>query len=324
MSPIIKICAVLFIAGLLSWLIDTPLVNTLYKYKYIVSARNEEIFEGKKDYDVLFIGSSRTYRSVYPKIIDSICGTNSYNAGVESGGIDDFKLMLDGYLQNHPAPKVLVLTLDLFSFGKDYDVHFYPQYYPYINNQALKSDLIEYGHNMNVIEKFPFLMITYFDDYLKERAIRFLRGLDTLSTGPSADIIVYKGFESNSDFHIKQNEIVKVRERMSITKESIRTLNEMLEECNRHKIKVVFTYAPEYNHSLQRASTNIDSVFGLIANTAKKNNIRYIRDDSLEICKDPMLFFNNTHLNKQGAIVYSLILAKELNSILLPGKGGGE
>jgi len=315
MYPIIRIIAVLIVAGFCSWLIGTPLVGILYKQKYIGSSRNEHIFENKNNYDVLFIGSSRTYRHVYPKIIDSICGVNSYNAGIESGGMCDFKLTLDGYLQNHPAPKILVLTIDLPSFKKD-DVFFYPQYYPYINNQAVKSDITKYGHNMYVIEKFPFLMITYFDDYLKERAIRFLRGLDIQDISPDTNVIVYKGFASNSDSHMNPNDTVKIKDRMKMTQGNIRTLDEIIEKCNERKIKIIFTYAPEYNFSYQRASGNVDSVFGLIANSAQKNNIPYLRDDSLEICKDPKLFSNNLHLNKQGAKVYSTILATEINRVL--------
>jgi len=316
MQPFIRIIAVVVTAFIIAWPLATPINKVLFRYRHHDAKRLTEIYENNTAYDMLFIGASRTHRDIYPRIIDSICGVNSYNAGTESGTIHDFKMTLDGFLVNHPAPKVVVLTMDLSSFMKPYDIHFYPQYFPYLNNKALAHDLSEYGYNVNTVKLFPFLMITDFDDFSKESAIQMIRGRDTtdISTGD----FDYKGYISNSDGYIKKTELEKVHKNMNIHPESVSSLNEMLEVCRLHHIKVIFTYAPEYNFNLQRTRTNTDNVFSLITQTAKKNSIPYLRDDSLNLCRNPRLFANNGHLNKQGAVVYSAILAKELNKVLPP------
>src|SRR5437868_1512175 len=79
----------------------------VHKYK-----RVHEIFQGTENYEVLFIGSSRTHTTIYPKIVDSITEARSYNAGVEGGNLYEFELSLKGFLYGHQSPKLVVLTLD--------------------------------------------------------------------------------------------------------------------------------------------------------------------------------------------------------------------
>ena len=313
MKQIIRIVIVIILAGVIDWMLAGPINKVLFKYRHHDRKRLTEIYENNTPYDVLFIGSSRTHRSIHPAIIDSICGVNSYNAGTESGAIHDFRLTLDGYLVHHPAPIVLVLTLDLSSFLQSYSLHFYPQYYPYLDNVAVDTTLSALGYHPTLIRAFPFLMITDLDDFSKESAIQMLRGRDTTDI-PAGDF-EYKGFISNTENYIKKPQLEKAIKKMTITADARHSLDEIIDQCRVHKIKLIFTYAPEYDFNLQKTRTNKDSVFALIYQKARENNIPYLRDDSLALCKDPKLFANNGHLNKPGAIVYSTVLGEELKKL---------
>src|SRR4051794_41117213 len=97
------------------------LIYVLFRHGYNVyndfeQSRLKTIFSGKEDYDVLFIGSSRTYSHINPRVIDGVMHSNSYNAGVLGGNLFESSLILRGYLANHPAPKLLVLDLATASF----------------------------------------------------------------------------------------------------------------------------------------------------------------------------------------------------------------
>jgi hypothetical protein len=85
MQPYLRIIFVLAISGLVCWLVYIPLSKGMDRYYWHVQEHCAEVFESKAPHDILFIGSSRTHRSIDPRIIDSICGTNSFNAGVEGG-----------------------------------------------------------------------------------------------------------------------------------------------------------------------------------------------------------------------------------------------
>ncbi len=303
------------LAVILSQLAYMPINKVVLKYNCHSYKRLTEIYEDTTAYDLIFIGSSRTHRSIYPKIIDSICGLNSYNAGTEAGTIEDFKLTLKGYLVHHPAPKVVVLTIDLPTFSRHNEIHNYPQYYPFLNNPVVNTTLSDDGYNIGMVKAMPFVTLTDLDDYSRENTLRLAMGKGGTDI-PDGDF-EYKGFLSNTTEYIVKPQLEKDMKRMVLYSECMASLNEMIDICKQHNIKVIFTYAPEYDFNLQKTRTNTDSVFNFIYSTVHKNNIPYLRDDSLDLCKDPRLFANNGHLNKPGAIVYSAVLAEELNNILV-------
>ncbi len=94
------------------------LIMTINKGYRKFNMKFTELFEGHTNHDVLFLGSSRVYYLINPKIIDSVCGVDSYNAGIDGGNLFEFKTSFDAYLQNHPSPRLVVLNIDLHSFTK--------------------------------------------------------------------------------------------------------------------------------------------------------------------------------------------------------------
>src|SRR5687767_3533259 len=78
------------------------------RYYSFEHERMKEIIEGKNNYDILFIGSSRTYYQVNPRIVDSITKLSSFNAGSDAANLLEMNLFLQCYLKSHQAPKVVV------------------------------------------------------------------------------------------------------------------------------------------------------------------------------------------------------------------------
>src|SRR5687767_14372588 len=110
-NAIVKFLLV-FLAGLVVTFAFTWLVSKGHKQYFRHSvAQVEEIYNDKDFYDIVYIGSSRTHTTINPAIVDSITGLRSYNAAVEGGNLYEFKMNFDGYLQSHPQPKMVVLTL---------------------------------------------------------------------------------------------------------------------------------------------------------------------------------------------------------------------
>lgn len=315
MKHIARILAVLLLSGIVCQLVYLPISKGLAKFNEHEGRRLAEVFEGNTPYNMLFLGSSRTHRSIYPKAIDSICGVNSFNAGVEAGTMPDFEITFKGYLQHHPAPKYLIITLDLPSFSHTGVIHYYPQYYPYLNNKAVYNILAGDGYHVFLMKVLPFLSITDLDDYTKSNSIKYLSTSHAETDIPKGDFD-YKGFLSNTENQIVKPELEKTIKHMDILPGAVNALYKMIDTCKTKGVQIIFTYAPEYDFNLQKTRTNTDSVFGLIYNIANQNNIPFLRNDSLPLCKNPAFFANNGHLNKQGALVYSPILAQQLKSII--------
>lgn len=269
-----------------------------------------EVLDKKTAYDMIYVGSSRTIYQIYPKIIDSICGMNTYNAGVIGGRIADFELNIKGYLVNHPAPQVVVLNIDLHSFGKQHEIRQSPEYYAFLGNEAVRSVLAKYGYHPYLIRAFNFTAIADLDDYVKETAVRLLRGKGDIELPEYSDDD--KGFRAID----AQKPDTLPRRTLPIYDEPVSAFDGLIDFCKQKKIQVILTYAPESNFEVERKTTNADSILSIVTNIAKKNQVPFFRDDSLAICQDHTLFWNESHLNKHGAMVYSAILAQEIKAFL--------
>jgi hypothetical protein len=313
MNPIKKLIIIILLSALCCTVFNSFLQNGLKKYSLHTNERLSELFNNKTDYDIIFIGSSRTHTGINPEIIDSICKVKSYNFGIEGGNLFEFYYAYKAYFENHPAPQALVLTLDLYSFNLKRKFFNHTIYLNYTSNAVVKQMLDENGHNTTAFKLMPFLLLTEQDDYAKGNALKGYKGLTDIPGGESAN----HGFMTNTENIINENN----PEKDSSYTEQIDTLalnylNKIIAISKEKKVKLIFTYAPEFNFELQRPCINAKTIFGTINNFATINHIPYLRGDSLEICKDPRLFANIRHLNKPGANLYSTILAKELNPII--------
>ncbi len=298
----LTICQVFFII----------LSTGLRKFNIHKTERLTELFLGSTKYDILFLGSSRTHTNIDPQIIDSICHSNSYNAGIEGGNLYEFNMTLNAYLLNHPSPGYLILTIDLTSFELQKKLYNYVQYLPFVQNKIIEKTLIENRYYNTLYKILPFLEFTYYDDYTR---INCLKGFTNENEIPKGDF-QYKGYLSNTNNTILSEDTTKYFSTIEISPNGIDLLENIVKTCKSKQIKLIFTYAPEYKKGHQKHTVNSKEVFDVIKKNARKNNILFWEHDNLEICLNPHFFANIGHLNKEGAEIYSRILGNELNRIL--------
>jgi hypothetical protein len=313
MNPIKKLIIIILMAAVCCSLFNFFVQRGLKKYSIHTNKRLSELFNNKTPYDIIFIGSSRTHTGINPKIIDSICKVNSYNFGIEGGNLLEFYYIFKSYFENHPPPRCLVLTLDLYSFNLERKFFNHTIYLNYTNNSVVKQMLDENGHSTIPFKLIPFLLLTEQDDYAKGNAFKGYSGITDIPPGESA----YKGFMTNSNNVIN----TKTAEIKALYSEEVDTLavdylDKIVAICKEKNIQLIFTYAPEFKFGLQRPCVNAKAIFDIINGVAINNNIGFFRDDSLKICNNPNLFANIGHLNSSGANVYSALLAKELNTVI--------
>lgn len=284
----------------------------LGKYYIHRNPRLTEIFVNNTGYDILFIGSSRTHTTIIPSIVDSCTGLSSYNAGAEGGGLLDFKMTFDGYLQKHPAPRLLVLTIDPTSFESSKSVYNPVQYLAYVKkNSSIEKTLSASGFRTWLINYFPALNFVYMDDYSKNNAIAGLMGKTEMVDGEFQD----KGFLSNS---IKCVDMGRYVDRITLSpeKERIEMFQAIADTCRNRNIKLVITYAPEYKSHFRDLVSNFTVFTEVVYEKVKKNGLLFFRDDSLDMNTDSCLFRDVRHVNTPGAMVYSRIMAQRIKTLL--------
>ena len=164
----------LFIAScwLALYLIFLLYRNGYEKYNVVELKKMNETLNGSRYHDVLFVGSSRTFYHVNPRIIDSITGLSSFNAGTDGAGLLEMNMILQSYLKTHEPPKQLILELSWQAFSIDgWGPIFNPNtYYPFLDNEIVYSTLKPYKPVL-LLKYIPFFQLTQVDDIMREGAI---------------------------------------------------------------------------------------------------------------------------------------------------------
>jgi hypothetical protein len=84
-------------------------------------------------------------------------------------------------------------------------------------------------------------------------------------------------------------------------------------ECRKAGTALTFVYCPE--HVLgQRYVSNRSEILEVFRTVAQQNEIRFLDYSNMAICQDTSYFYNASHLNRQGSLIFSAQLAHDLQS----------
>jgi hypothetical protein len=278
------------------------------RYYSFEHGRMKEIIEGKNSYDILFIGSSRTYYHVNPRIVDSITKLSSFNAGSDAANLLEMNLFLQCYLQSHQAPKVVVADIAKSAFNIGKRKFWNPNvYYPFLDHRIVFDTLARY-ESVFLYKHLPFTRFTAADDMLKQNSFLGYLGYKSVEKSKT-----YKGYwEKSTDTIALPFKRVYPIEMDPIDQHGVDLLNQIINTCNKNNIKLVLTYAPIYKLKDEKSP----HFFPTIEKVSKQHHIPFWNYRENAIGNNHRLFREEYHLNKQGAEVYTTMLAKDLNSML--------
>jgi hypothetical protein len=298
-----------------------------YYSKLAIYYEGKTTLRGKMDYlygsgdqpGVIFLGSSRVLDDIDPRIMDSVCGTMSYNLGAEKVNIAEMRMLLNVCIERGKAPRMLVVNVDPSSFQVDVPIFDFTDILYYAG-----KDTVVYNSMAGVQDvyacrwKYPFYRLQQLmsvDDGFKVQALmkdkeafrRKLRALDTEPPGEVRDNGFFPHYSHYEDTYVNPfNE--KFQEK------GFDLLQDIVDTCRQRRIKLVFITAPMY-FVYKETFLNSAAILSRVSKLAEKDSVPYFNmiDDSLSRHKEN--FFNFVHLNGWGAEKYSLELAELLNGM---------
>lgn len=310
-SPLLRILWAFMIALLVSQVVYSFVSHRLSRYELHMHQKFSELFSDSTHYSILFLGSSKTHADIHPAIVDTICGATSYNAGVDGISLFEEKLILEGYLARHPVPRVVVLSFDLHSFSGARNFFNAKQYFPFVANKVVDTTLASHQALSGLKRFVPLLRLSdYSDDDKTVVVLKSLAGHNDIPQGE----FQYKGYLSNSD-HV-MDEAPKSLDSQKMTPAGRALLYDIIGICRRRNITLILVYSPEYQQIFLRQAPNGKAVMDSVQNIAGREGILLLRNEQLALCNDEQYFRNVGHLNKRGAILYSEILARQINHYL--------
>ncbi|KAB1067036.1 hypothetical protein F6U93_11480 [Tamlana haliotis] len=249
--------------------------------------------EGEK-LDYVFLGSSRVENSIVSREIENITGKRTINLGTQGAKLDDINIFLRLLIEKNVKIEKLFIQVDyIFNHESSSDI-VRSQALPYIKtNSVIKEYLKRVDSNYFKNYYLPFYRYAKNDYRLGFR--EFIASL----VNKKSKIDFNDGFVPLFGV-INKNDFGGSELPQSILK-SNKSLKEIDSLCKMNKIDVIYFCAP----FCSRLKTN-DYLMKL------KEKLPNFKDFSSSIPSDS-LFQNCSHLNKNGAEVFSKLLIESLS-----------
>lgn len=293
---------------LLSYPLDIFISNGLKKshgYAGEIEVMSD-IYDGKANCDIAIYGSSRAWVHINPQILNDSLGLSAYNFGIDGHNFWLEYLRHLAILKYNKKPSQIIVAADPNSLKKRKDLYQMEQFLPFM---LFDKDIREYTSSyigFNTLDYYIPLIRYFGQSKVLSKSIAFRKNKNPQYRYRK------RGFAGqNRTWDPEMEKILKWRFHHKIEKESIDLFDRFLSECADLDIEVILVHVPEYIEG-QKIITNRDEILSVFSDFAEKYGLLFIDYSDNEICLDKNNFYNPGHLNKDGANLFTSILAHDL------------
>lgn len=264
-----------------------------------------KIVNEQLDADLVIMGSSRAWVQYSPALLDSILQINTYNMGIDGSGLNRQIIRYEVY-DHYQAkkPKYIVLNVDYFSANEWSYGYEREQFFPYMWDSYMRKELqkvepMSWGERYMPVYRYVTYKGLYnvlYEQPLEAKTYKGYMGQDRPWEA--------KAYEELTTFHFNADERVMAM------------FDQFLVERKAEGIQIIFCYAPIYIGFTNKVE-NLDEFFAFYKDYAERYDIPILDYTYQELCMDTAYFYNATHLNRQGAEIFSTQLAHDLDSLNL-------
>lgn len=255
--------------------------------------------------DAVIMGSSRGQVQYSPKILDSILGLNCYNLSVDGRCIDAEIVMYNAYRHHAPQPKLIIQNVDFGTLQRS-NGYEREQYTPYLNKDDLFKQ-IKKSEGFTWADRWlPLVRYAGYHEVIKEGL-----GMNNKLSKPA----MYKGWIGHDEKWDGSVFDAISEVPFKVHPEAVELFEEYLAKCQKDEIMVVMVFAPIYIGVTEKMDS-VEAMFDTYQAIADKYHYPILNYTYDSLSYDTGFFYNATHLNKQGAALFSVKLAEDLNNLL--------
>jgi hypothetical protein len=269
----------------------------------------KDIYSGKINSDIIIYGSSRALVHVSSKIFEDSMHISTYNLGINGHNFWLQYLRHKELLKFNKKPKLIILSLDIFTLQKRIDLYDYNQFLPFM---LWNDDIKQYTSSYIGFSTYDYYvpLIRYnhkIDSFFA--ALKSFRGLK-----PNLKRIKgYMGMERNWN-----NDLDKAKSKVDYYEIKIDTVSVMLfeqfiNECKYNGTELILIYSPEYIEG-QNYVINRNEIISKYQYFAQKYNLQFIDYSNDKLCMQKQFFYNAQHLNKKGSEIFTKKLIKDIKA----------
>jgi hypothetical protein len=239
---------------------------------------------------------------VSPFVLDTTLGLVAYNLGMDGS---QFSQQYDRYLlyrKYNKMPKCVVWVFDFNSFTNAGGIVHHQQYLPYLSKPAIQGMLSTYKH--------PFGIVDYYGPLVKynNELPLIVEGLKCYF-GNIGKPVKYKGYRSqNSRWNVPTTTKLPEYRTDAAT---ITSMHTFLKTAQAEGIKVFLVYAP-YQYDVPEREQMRNGIVSQLLIGEKQYGAHVLDYTTDTLCQNKTYFYNYSHLNRTGAKLFSVKLARDI------------
>jgi hypothetical protein len=278
-------------------------------------AKLRQTFIEKNNFDLIVIGSSRAECQFYTPIIDSALKLRSFNIGMIGSVMPLTRATLEAYLVNSKAPKYVVLSLDLHAFSDNPDtVYNFPRYFAFLENEKLYEGLKARDKRFAYFKYLPFYSMPFYSSRYMNSSLRGWTG-----NAGKYDADYVQGFAPHP-----QNTRLGDLDTMTIPVfnhsapafvwTELARINQI---CKQNNSQLILIISPIF-HRWEEKITNYGENLLYFRSFAKTHNLIFLDLSRDPVRMDKAFYADPTHLNKEGALLFTRHFCAELRQYIHP------
>ena len=293
---IIKTATVFIVVFSLMWCLDALITHRLHHSKASVFVGMNDVFFDSTHYDLVVMGSSRGLVQYDIRVLDTVLNKNCYNLSINGRGVISQIIKYRVYEKRHGKPKLIIQNIDNFLLEEDNGFE-REQYLPFLFDKEL-FDMIKKRENFTAFDRIiPLIRYAGYEQVIKE-------GLGLPNSMDKKEM--YKGYRPDSSSWDGQKLAAIDEVGFGYNPIAVSTLKSFLSEFCDKGIKVLFVYAPFYSGARHKISVeNQKAMFDSFDRIAKEYKIPILSWWDCPISEDTLYFYNATHLNAEGAALFT-------------------
>jgi hypothetical protein len=267
--------------------------------------------QGKVNADVIISGSSRAAYDYDPRVIEAVTGVSAFNLGRNGSQTDVQLAVLRAYLEHNRKPRLIVHSLDAFTFVTTREVYDPALYIPYLKDEQIYRPLRQINPNF-----FKSRYIPLYGYVVEDMNFSWVLGLGAL-LGWSPKENYFLGFSPQNRKWTGEFQKYQAAnpEGVSFAVEpaGVQVLDQLIQLCQQNSIQLVFVYPPEYSE-MEAMTNNREQIFAKFKELAARANVPIWDYSDWKYDGNRDLFYNSQHLNAGGAAIFSRDFADRLKS----------
>lgn len=270
-----------------------------------------DIYNGEAKTEVAIYGSSRAWVQFNPQILADTLEMSAYNFGIDG---HNFWLQYWRHLELVKfcgEPKLIIMAVDVFSLQRRHDLYNSEQFLPYM----LWDDRI----NNFTSSYIGFSWIDYFIPFIRYNNLDALKSCYSVLLNNDGKkrfrINGFKGMDLKWNADLERARGMMEAYEAKLHQPSVELFENFINECKYLNINLILVYAPTYIDG-HRFIKNRDELIKVYEDLSIKYDLLFLNYSEHEISYTQDLFYNSTHLNSEGANIFTGVLARDIKNYL--------